>query len=120
MSDSSASRKHLTPAPLPPPLAHAVLTPLQRGGAAGANVVAAPVCLQLAAPCGAAPAGPSTGAFLRGERGYAHLQKNQDHLPATGNCAAVAVKWFRPFASSGIPSGPRSRLGSEAVSSTVS
>ena len=72
----------------PPPSSHillAVFSPLQRGGATGADGVAAPVCLQTSAPCGTLPAGAPTGVFLRESRAVVTLQKNADHTAATGN-----------------------------------
>ena len=64
------------------------LTPLQRGGIAGAEQPAADVCLQVQGPCGSAPAGPANAAWIAGDAHHLDLLKNQDHYPTTPGASA--------------------------------
>ena len=59
-----------------------MLTPLQRGGIAGAEQPAASVCLQVQGPCGAVPASNPEAAWIAGDAHHLDLLKNQDHFLA--------------------------------------
>ena len=57
------------------------LSPLQRGGIAGADQPAAAACLQVKGPCGSAPAGNAGVAWIPGDAHHLDLLKNLDHYP---------------------------------------
>ena len=64
------------------------LSPLQRGGIAGAEQPAAAACLQVTGPCGSAPAGNPEVAWIAGDAHHLDLLKNQDHFPTGAGAVA--------------------------------